>query len=36
MTKSRTHGFTGFRDTRKTFLDLFDRLRDNKVIPPLD
>ncbi|HKN98700.1 MAG TPA: SDR family oxidoreductase [Pseudonocardiaceae bacterium] len=36
MTKSRTHGFTGFRDTRRTFLDLFDRLRDNKIIPPLD
>jgi nucleoside-diphosphate-sugar epimerase len=36
MTKSRAHGFTGFRDTRKTFLDLFDRLRDNKIIPPPD
>jgi nucleoside-diphosphate-sugar epimerase len=36
MTKSRTHGFTGFRDTRKTFLDLFDRLRDHKIIPSLD
>jgi nucleoside-diphosphate-sugar epimerase len=36
MTKSRAHGFTGFRDTRKSFLDLFDRLRDNSIIPPLD
>ena len=36
MTKSRTRGFTGFRDTRRSFLDLFERLRDNKVIPPLD
>lgn len=35
MTKSRTHGFTGFRDTRASFLALFDRLRDNKIIPPL-
>ncbi|HEX9335311.1 MAG TPA: NAD-dependent dehydratase, partial [Pseudonocardiaceae bacterium] len=35
MTKSRAHGFLGFRDTRRTFLDLFDRLRDNKVIPRL-
>jgi nucleoside-diphosphate-sugar epimerase len=36
MTKSRTHGFLGFRDTRRCFLDLFERLRDEKVIPRLD
>jgi nucleoside-diphosphate-sugar epimerase len=36
MTKSRAHGFLGFRDTRRSFLDLFGRLRDEKVIPRLD
>jgi hypothetical protein len=33
MTKSRTLGFHGFRDTRRTFLDLFDRLRCHRIIP---
>jgi nucleoside-diphosphate-sugar epimerase len=33
MTKSRELGFTGFRDTEKTFLTLFDRLRTARVIP---
>ena len=32
MTKSRALGFFGFRDTRRTFLDLFARLRDERVI----
>jgi nucleoside-diphosphate-sugar epimerase len=35
MTKSRTHGFLGVQDTRRSFLDLFDRLRSERVIPPL-
>jgi nucleoside-diphosphate-sugar epimerase len=34
MTKSRTCGFTGFRDTRRSFLDLFDQLRAHRIIPP--
>jgi nucleoside-diphosphate-sugar epimerase len=33
MTKSRTLGFHGFRDTRRTFLSLFERLRAARVIP---
>jgi nucleoside-diphosphate-sugar epimerase len=33
MTKSRTLGFHGFRDTRRTFLGLFDRLRSERIIP---
>jgi nucleoside-diphosphate-sugar epimerase len=33
MTKSRTLGFHGFRDTRRTFLGLFDRLRSARIIP---
>ena len=33
MTKSRTLGFHGFRDTRRTFLKLFDRLRSERIIP---
>ena len=33
MTKSRTLGFLGFRDTRRTFADLFERLRFERVIP---
>jgi nucleoside-diphosphate-sugar epimerase len=35
MTKSRTLGFLGFRDTRRTFLDLFQKLREERIIPPL-
>jgi nucleoside-diphosphate-sugar epimerase len=33
MTKSRTLGFHGFRDSERTFIDLFDRLRAERVIP---
>lgn len=33
MTKSRSLGFLGFRDTRRTFLDLFERLRAERIIP---
>jgi nucleoside-diphosphate-sugar epimerase len=36
MTKSRTFGFTGFTDSRRSFLDLFDELRRERIIPPLD
>lgn len=36
MTKNRAHGFLGFRDTRRTFVDLFDRLRAERIIPALD
>jgi nucleoside-diphosphate-sugar epimerase len=32
MTKSRVLGFHGFRDTRRTFADLFARLREERVI----
>ena len=33
MTKSRSLGFLGFRDSERTFLSLFDRLRAERVIP---
>ena len=33
MTKSRALGFLGFRDTERTFLTLFDRLREHRIIP---
>jgi nucleoside-diphosphate-sugar epimerase len=35
MTKSRAHGFTGTQDTRRSFLDLFDRLREERIMPPV-
>ncbi len=35
MTKSRLLGFTDYQPTNRSFLDLFDRLRAEKVIPPL-
>jgi nucleoside-diphosphate-sugar epimerase len=35
MSKSRAAGFTGFQDSARSFLDLFDTLRAEKVIPPL-
>lgn len=35
MTRSRMLGFTDFQPTDQSFLDLFDRLRSEKVIPPL-
>jgi nucleoside-diphosphate-sugar epimerase len=36
MSKSRALGFTVFQDSTRSFVDLFDRLRDERVIPPLD
>jgi len=33
MNKSKELGFLGFRNTEKSFLDLFDRLRKEKIIP---
>lgn len=33
MTKSRSLGFLGFRDSRRTFSDLFERLRSERIIP---
>ena len=35
MTKSRRAGFLDSQDTRRSFLDLFDRLREERVIPSL-
>ena len=35
MTKSRMLGFTDYQPTAGSFLDLFDRLRADRVIPPL-
>jgi nucleoside-diphosphate-sugar epimerase len=35
MTKSREAGFRDTQDTRRSFLDLFDRLRQERVIPSL-
>ena len=34
-TKSRAFGFTVAQDTRRSFLDLFERLRANRIIPSL-
>lgn len=33
MNKSKEHGFFGFRNTEKTFLSFFDRMRERKLIP---
>jgi nucleoside-diphosphate-sugar epimerase len=33
MTKSREAGFTDVQDSRRSFLDLFDRLRAERVVP---
>jgi nucleoside-diphosphate-sugar epimerase len=33
MTKSRQAGFTGTQDSERSFLDLFDRLRSERIIP---
>jgi hypothetical protein len=33
MTKSRQAGFSDLQDSRRSFLDLFDRLRQERVIP---
>jgi nucleoside-diphosphate-sugar epimerase len=35
MSKSRSMGFLDFQDSARSFLDLFDTLRAQKVIPPL-
>lgn len=35
MSKSRAAGFLDFQDSARSFLDLFDTLRAQKVIPPL-
>jgi nucleoside-diphosphate-sugar epimerase len=35
MSKSRAAGFLEFQDSARSFLDLFDTLRAQKVIPPL-
>ena len=34
MTKSRMLGFTDYQATERSFLDLFDRLRAERIIPP--
>ena len=36
MSKSRSLGFLEYQDSARSFLDLFDGLRADKVIPPLD
>ncbi|HEY9481499.1 MAG TPA: SDR family oxidoreductase [Micromonosporaceae bacterium] len=35
MSKSRALGFLSFQDSSRSFLDLFDTLRAQKIIPPL-
>jgi nucleoside-diphosphate-sugar epimerase len=35
MSKSRAAGFLDFQDSARSFLDLFDTLRQQKVIPPV-
>jgi nucleoside-diphosphate-sugar epimerase len=35
MSKSRALGFTDHQDSARSFLDLFDTLREQKIIPPL-
>jgi nucleoside-diphosphate-sugar epimerase len=36
MSKSRTLGFLEYQDSTRSFMDLFDRLRAEKIIPLLD
>jgi nucleoside-diphosphate-sugar epimerase len=36
MSKSRAMGFLDYQDSARSFLDLFDTLRAQRVIPPLD
>jgi nucleoside-diphosphate-sugar epimerase len=36
MSKSRRHGFLEYQDSERSFLDLFDTLRAERRIPPLD
>lgn len=33
MNKSKEHGFFGFRNTQKSFLSFFDKMRERKLIP---
>jgi hypothetical protein len=33
MTKSRDRGFVEFQNSERSFVDLFDRMRDEKLIP---
>jgi hypothetical protein len=33
MTKSRDRGFVAFQNSERSFLDLFDRMRQEKLIP---
>ena len=35
MSKSRALGFLDYQDSARSFLDLFDTLRDQKIIPPV-
>ena len=35
MSKSRRVGFLEYQETSNSFLDLFDRLRAERIIPPL-
>jgi nucleoside-diphosphate-sugar epimerase len=35
MTKSRLLGFTDYQPTARSFLDLFDQLRAERIIPPV-
>ena len=35
MTKARRFGFLDYQDSERSFLDLFDRLRRERVIPDL-
>jgi hypothetical protein len=35
MSKSRSLGFLDYQDSARSFLDLFDQLRKDRVIPPL-
>jgi hypothetical protein len=36
MTKCREAGFPDVQDSRRSFLDLFDRLRQERVIPEVE
>jgi hypothetical protein len=36
MSKSRALGFLDFQDSARSFLDLFDTLRERRIIPTLD
>jgi nucleoside-diphosphate-sugar epimerase len=35
MNRSKEHGWTGFRNSQKSFIQLFDKLRSEKIIPTL-